>query len=138
MLHHCLRCRSPPLTRLFLAKAPHSSHFLNSPPHLPIPASVTTTTSQKKDVSEEKAPARRNSSRIRTQNMRWGRALEYGAGRGTHVRRITSRPAGGGKSGTPPAEGGFLSSAPTCRPPSSSSGANSAAYRKEDKQFTWL
>lgn len=53
---------------------------------------------QKKDVSEEKAPASLKSSLVSTLYMRWGRALEYGAGLGTVVRRMTSRPAGGGKS----------------------------------------
>ncbi len=81
--------------------------------------------SQKKDVSEEKAPASRNSSLINTQKSRWGRALEYGAGRGTQVRNRISRPAAGGKFGTlllPPVI--FLS-----RPESSSSGDSRAAWQ---------
>lgn len=75
-------------------------------------------------MSEEKAPASLNSSLIITQKSRWGRALEYGAGRGTHVRNRISRPAGEGKSGTllfPPVS--LLS----C-PKSSSSGGRMAAY----------
>lgn len=78
---------------------------------------------QKKEVSEENAPASLNSSLIRTQNSLWGRALEYGAGRGTHVRSRISRPAGAGKSGTlfPPVLG-FLSG-----PTSSSRGDRMAA-----------
>ncbi|KAA8581128.1 hypothetical protein FQN60_002709 [Etheostoma spectabile] len=68
----------------------------------------------KKDVSEEKAPASLNSSFINTQKSRCGRALEYGAGRGTHERNRISRPAGEGKSDVLV---GFLSS-----PKSSSSG----------------
>lgn len=81
---------------------------------------------QKNEVSDENAPASRKSSLRRTQKRRWGRALEYGAGRGTHVRSRISRPAGGGKSGTPP-PAGLRSSGPPTRPASSSNGANRAA-----------
>jgi len=86
--------------------------------------------SQKKAVSNEKAPASLNSSLISTQNSRCGSALEYGAGRGTHVRSRISRPAGGGKSAAlllPAA--GFLS-----RPKSSSSGARRAVWEGEGRR----
>lgn len=84
---------------------------------------------QKKEVSEEKAPASLNSSPNMTQKSRWGRALEYGAGRGTHVRRRISRPVGGGKSGTLPPPAVTLLSIPN----SSSIGATVAAWDQRDR-----
>ena len=47
-------------------------------------------------MSEAKAPASLNSVGVRTQYMRWGVGRERGEGRGRVVRRMYSRPLGGG------------------------------------------
>lgn len=50
-----------------------------------------------KVVSAVKAPARRKSSFIITQNMRCGHSLDHGAGRLTYVRKMYSLASGEGK-----------------------------------------